>query len=100
MMDALLRSGDAWRGGLGHFSGPKGFRMNKREFDRRKQLLWVYLRHDGKCNICGYEVNQDDIATDREIVEPLGTDDLLKVRLMHPFCRAAEARQRARRAAA
>ncbi len=74
--------------------------MNKREFDREKQLLWVYLRHGSKCAACGYEVNPLEVATDRDIAEPLPIDDLLAVRLLHPFCKAAEARRAGRLVAA
>jgi hypothetical protein len=74
--------------------------MNKKEFDRQKQLLFVYLRHDGKCAICGGEVNPQEAATDRDIVAPLQIDDLLRVQLMHPFCKAAGARRTTRQAAA
>jgi hypothetical protein len=67
--------------------------VNKTEFELQKQLLWVYMRHEGKCTACGHEVNPREVATDRDIVRPLDIDDLLEVRLMHPFCKAAAARR-------
>lgn len=74
--------------------------MNKREFDRQKQLLFVYLRRNCKCAICGGEVNPQEFTTDRDIIAPLEIDDLLRVQLMHPFCKAAEARRDGPRLAA
>lgn len=66
--------------------------MNKREFDTKRQLLWVYLRNQGCCAACGGEVNPREVATDTEIASPLPTDVLLTVRLLHPFCKAARGR--------
>ncbi len=66
--------------------------MNKMEFDTKRQLLWVYLRNEGCCAACGGEVNPREVAMDRDLVSPLPTDDLLKVRLLHPFCKAAGVR--------
>lgn len=74
--------------------------VNKHEFDQQKRLLWVYLRHGGECAICGSEVNPNEIATDPDARAPLGTDAMLQVRLLHPFCKAVEARRTARPVAA
>ncbi len=68
-------------------------RMNKKEFDRQKQLLFVYLRRNRKCAICGGEVNPQEITTDRDILAPLQIDDLLQVQLVHPFCEAKTRRE-------
>ncbi len=73
--------------------------MNKREFDLKKQVMFVYLRHEGRCAVCGGEVNPREVATDRDMPAPLRIDDLLRVRLMHPFCKAREARAAARTSA-
>jgi hypothetical protein len=63
--------------------------MNRREFEMRKQMLWVYLRHQGRCAICTREVSREEATTDREISIPLSIDELLQLRLMHPRCKAA-----------
>ena len=74
--------------------------MNKKEFELQKQLLFVYLRHDCKCFVCGGTVNPQEVTTDREIIAPLQIDDLLRIHLVHPFCKAAEARRSSQSAAA
>lgn len=66
--------------------------MNKRQFDLKKQMLFVYMRRDGRCAICGGEVSPHEVATDREITTPLPIDDLLAVQLVHPFCKARASR--------
>ncbi len=63
--------------------------MNKAEFARKRQLLWVYLRHQGKCAVCGHEVSPDDPAIAAAIPRALGIDELLQVRLTHSRCRTA-----------
>ena len=74
--------------------------MNKAEFARKRQLLWVYLRHRGRCVVCGQAVSPDEPATAGAIPVALGIDELLKVQLMHSHCKAAEARETGHRAAA
>ena len=73
--------------------------MNKKEFDRQKQLLFVYLRSGCKCAACGGEVSPQEMATDRDILAPLQIDDLLQVQLLHPFCKAKAAREKPQLAA-
>lgn len=74
--------------------------MSKAEFDRQRQLLWVYLRHRAKCAICAQEMSRHEAATSPSIEVALAIDDLLQVRLMHSQCKSAEAGWRTRPAAA
>ncbi|HEX2924191.1 MAG TPA: hypothetical protein VHS28_09205 [Chloroflexota bacterium] len=74
--------------------------MNRREFELRKQMLWVYLRHQGRCAVCDKEVSREEATTDRGLVVPVDIDELLKLRLMHPRCKAAENSESETRAAA
>ena len=67
--------------------------MNKTQFDLKKQMLFVYMRRGGCCAICGGEVNAREVATDKDFSAPLPIDDLLKVQLVHPFCKAREAKR-------
>jgi uncharacterized protein (DUF983 family) len=60
--------------------------MTKKEFDRQRQLLWVYLRHRGRCAVCGLEVSLAEAATSLAITTPLGIDELLQVKLKHTNC--------------
>ena len=79
---------------------PARMPMNKREFDLKKQVLFVFMRRNGRCAVCGGEVNPTEVSMDREFSAPLPIDDLLSVQLMHPFCKAREARKTSRDAKA
>ncbi len=73
--------------------------MNKQQFEQQKRLLWVYMRNEGKCAICGRGVDLREVATDREVTAGMGIDHLLMVQLVHPFCRTAATRRPGQRAA-
>jgi hypothetical protein len=60
--------------------------MIKSEFERQKQMLWVYLRHQGKCTVCGHAVDPHEDTIGRSVPVVLGIDHLLKVRLKHSHC--------------
>jgi len=53
--------------------------MTKAEFDRQRQLLWVYLRREGKCAVRGQEVSRDEAATSTAIPVALGIHELLQL---------------------
>ena len=57
--------------------------MTRAEFDRQRQLHWVYLRRQGKCAVCGQEVSRAEAAISTAIRVALGIDELLKLHLMH-----------------
>jgi hypothetical protein len=73
--------------------------VTKAEFDRQRQWLWVYLRHEGRCADCGKGVGRDEAATGATIPVALGIDALLQVRLTHSLCDAAKAGRMSRPAA-
>jgi hypothetical protein len=63
--------------------------MIKKEFDRQKQMLWVYLRHQGKCTQCGQKVDLHENALSKAVPMALGIDHLLRVQLVHSHCEAS-----------
>lgn len=65
--------------------------MTRAEFDRQRQLHWVYLRRQGKCAVCGQEVSRAEAAISTAIRVALGIDELLQLELMHSHCQLAGA---------
>lgn len=63
--------------------------MNKQDFERQRQMLWVHLRDRGRCSVCGQGVDLQDEAIGRAVPRALGIDQLLRIRLVHSRCEAA-----------
>ena len=62
--------------------------MNKSQFARKRQLLWLYLRRGGRCAVCGEDVSPDDPGLSEAIPKALDIEDLLRVELTHSRCSA------------
>jgi hypothetical protein len=62
--------------------------MNKSQFARKRQVLWLYLRRGGRCSVCGEGVSPDDPGLSEAIPKALDIEDLLKLQLTHSRCSA------------
>lgn len=73
----------------GSAGGEDGVRpMNKSQFARKRQLLWLYLRRGGRCSVCGQDVSPDDPGLSGAIPAALDIEGLLRLELTHSRCSA------------